>query len=60
MITLCGGWRDKDGQWVHRMPKILLPEDGKGGGVSHGICAECRDAFIERANLVHQAKEAAK
>lgn len=57
MITICSGWRDKDGRRVHEGEKVLVPEDGGRPGISHGICLPCRDAFLERA--AEAAKERA-
>ena len=58
MVTVCGGWRGVNGRKVHEGERILVPEDGTAGPDSHGICHECKEAFLERVNLL--AKEGSK
>lgn len=48
MRTICAGWRDLNNQRVHEEIKVLVTEDGSGGPDSHGICAGCKGAFLDR------------
>jgi hypothetical protein len=56
MVTVCGGWRGVDGRKVHEGERVLVPEDGKDTRVSHGICMECKEAFLERLNQLHEER----
>jgi hypothetical protein len=54
MITVCGGWRGIDDVKVHHVERVLVPEDGRDDRISHGICWECKEAFLERLTQLHE------